>query len=92
MREDRGMGRGWESSIGRFALGHLFASLHVVATVTAGAYVPFGRFFWFNYGSAVGSGVCSPSVLRSQRTPASVVGLCIEIQEVNGDLYLMMWD
>lgn len=81
MRYIRGMGRGWESSIGRFALGHLFASLHVVATVTAGAFVSFVRFFWFIYGFAVGSGVCSSPVHRSQRTPASVMELCIEIQE-----------
>lgn len=70
----QGNGRGWESSIGRFALGHLFASLHVVATVTAGASVSVGRFFWFLYGFAVGSGVCFPSVHRSQRTPCPCCG------------------
>lgn len=80
-----GDGREWESSIGRFALGHLFASLHVVATVTAGAAVPLGRFFWFLYGFVLDSGIYSPPVFKSQRTPACVVGLCIEILEMNGD-------
>lgn len=45
--------------------------------------------------SPVGSGVCFPSVQRSQRTPDHVVGLCVGIHKkltMNDGLQNKMWD